>query len=71
MSKAAKLRLQEAIRQVRQRYHDEIAADIQNSTNTYSEIAEQHGVSEQLVFQIARLRGLCRTTTTETEVEHE
>lgn len=70
MSKEAKLRLQEAIRQVRQRYHDEIAADIQNSTKTYAEIAEQHGVSEQLVFQIARLRGLCRTTT-ETEEKHE
>ena len=56
-----KQKLQEAIREMRRGYHDDIAADIRDSEKTYIEIAEQHGVSEQTVFQIARVRGLCRT----------
>jgi transposase-like protein len=57
-----KQKLQAALHQVRQSYHDAIAAEIQQSTKTYSEIAEAYGVSQQTVYQVARLRGLCRTT---------
>jgi predicted transcriptional regulator len=65
-----KLKLQAALQQVRQAYHDAIAAAIKNSDKTYAEIAEEYGVSQQTVYQIARLRGLCRTLTTdETAVE--
>lgn len=64
-----KQKLQDAIRDVRRTYYNAIAASIENSNKTYAEIAEQHGVSEQTVFQIARLRGLCRTST-ETEASN-
>jgi predicted transcriptional regulator len=55
-------KLQAALQQVRQAYHDAIAAAIKNSEKTYAEIAEEYGVSQQTVYQVARLRGLCRTT---------
>jgi transposase-like protein len=57
-----KQKLQAALHQVRQSYHDDIAAEIQNSTKTYSEIAKEYGVSQQTVYQVARLRGLCRSS---------
>jgi transposase-like protein len=64
MTTEKKQKLQDAIRQLRESYYDAIAAEIENSDKTYSEIAQQHGVSEQTVFQIARIRGLCRNADT-------
>jgi len=56
-----KLKLQNAVRELRRYYHDHIAAEIESSDKTYAEIGATYGVSEQLVYQVARLRGLCRT----------
>jgi hypothetical protein len=69
-----KTKMQEAVRELRQVYHDAIASRIQNSTKSYAEIGLELGCSEQLVYQVARLRGLCRTApkqATETEAAHE
>ncbi len=69
-----KTKLQDAVRQLRKVYYDAIAARIQNSSRTYAEIGAELGCSEQLVYQVARVRGLCRTTQqelTSTETSHE
>lgn len=59
--KIEKQKLQNAIRELRQYFHDRIAAEIENTEKTYAEIGATYGVSTQLVYQVARLRGLCRT----------
>lgn len=56
-----KIKLQNAVRELRRYYHDLIAAEIESTDKTYAEIGATYGVSEQLVYQVARLRGLCRT----------
>ena len=56
-----KTKMQEAVRELRKVYHDAIASGIENSAKSYAEIGAELGCSEQLVYQVARLRGLCRT----------
>lgn len=56
-----KQNLQDSLRQLRRGYHDSIATTIAEcSHKSYSVIAIEHGVSETLVFQIAKQRGLSR-----------
>lgn len=54
-------KLQEAIREVRTAYHDAIASSIQKTAKSYAEIGLSLGCSEQLVYTVARERGLRRT----------
>lgn len=54
-------KLQDAIRHVRRDYHNSIAATIAECVHkSYAAIATEYGVSETLVFQIAKERGLSR-----------
>jgi DNA invertase Pin-like site-specific DNA recombinase len=70
MSYPQREKLLNVLRAVRQDYHDRIASEIQGTTKTYSEIAEEYGISEQTVYQVARLRGMCRTAR-ESEADNE
>lgn len=54
--------LQDAIRAMRRLYHDAIAREIETTSRTYAEIAQQYGVSEQTAYTVARERGLRRTS---------
>jgi len=69
-----KKKLKDAVRELRKVYHDAIAERVQQTTKSYAEIGAELGCSEQLVYQVARLRGLCRTAPkglNSTEVGHE
>lgn len=60
-SKTKKQRLQDVLDEIRRRYHDAIAAEIQHSTKSYALIGDEFGVSEQTVYTISRERGIRRT----------
>jgi hypothetical protein len=54
--------LKEAIQKVREHYYASIADAITNSPDmSYAEIGRMVGCSENLVWNVARLRGLSRT----------
>ena len=53
--------LKQALEEVRQQYYRRIADAIVNSTDSYAEIARKHGVSENSVWNIARLNGISRS----------
>jgi transposase-like protein len=55
------MKLQEALQQVREKYHRRIADAIVNSADSYAEIARKQGVSENLVWNVARLQGINRS----------
>ncbi|HUD54226.1 MAG TPA: hypothetical protein VMR02_03290 [Terracidiphilus sp.] len=57
-----KTNLQEAVRELREVYHDAIAARIQNTDKSYAEIGAELGCSEQTVFLVAKLRRLGRNS---------
>lgn len=54
------MKLQEALQEVREQYYRRIRDAIVNSADSYAEIARKEGVSENLVWSIARLHGLSR-----------
>ncbi len=61
MTNDKKQKLQEAVRDVRRRFHDDIAAEIQLSpSKSYAQIAKELGVSTQTVFLVAKFKGLSR-----------
>lgn len=53
--------LQDAVRGLREHYYDSIAAEVRLSTKSYAEIGREFGVSEQTVYNVARLHGISRT----------
>lgn len=55
-------RLQEAMSAVREVFYDAIECRIRYSGRSYAAIANELGCSEQLVFQVAKLRGLGRNS---------
>jgi hypothetical protein len=57
-----KIKLQEAVRELREVYHDAIAARIQTTDKSYAEIGAELGCSEQTVFLVAKLRRLGRNS---------
>jgi hypothetical protein len=60
--KETNMTLQEAIQEVREHYYASIAEAITNSPDmSYAEIGRMVGCSENLVWNVARLRGLSRT----------
>ena len=63
MTNDKKHKLQEAVKEVRRRFHDCIAMEIQsNPSKSYARIAKELGVSTQTVFLVAKLKGLSRNT---------
>jgi hypothetical protein len=57
-----KTKLQDAVRELRKVYHDAIESQIRNSAKSYAQIGLDLGCSEQLVYQVARERGLRRNS---------
>ena len=55
-------KLEDAIRAMRRVYHDAIAKEIETTSRTYANIAQQYGVSEQTAYTVARERGLRRNS---------
>ncbi len=66
-------KLKNAMDAVREVFYDSIECRIRYSGRPYAVIASELGCSEQLVFQVAKLRGLGRNSqqTTSTEVSDE
>lgn len=70
-------KLEDVVRAMRRVYHDAIAREIETTSKTYGEIAQQYGVSEQTTYAVARERGLRRSAdakvqeTADTETNHE
>jgi len=61
MTNNKKHKLQEAVKEVRRRFHDCIAEEIQLSPGkSYAQIAKELGVSTQTVYLVAKLKGLSR-----------
>jgi hypothetical protein len=61
MEPTGKQKLQAALKTVRKQYEDSIVESIVNEPGkTYLLIAREHGVSEQFVFNAAKLRGVGR-----------
>ncbi len=54
------LKLQDALDEVRQRYHGLILNEIKTTHTTYREISNKFGCSESLVYMVARLNGITR-----------
>lgn len=53
--------LQDAVRDLRERYYNSIAEELSLSAKSYAEIGRRFGVSEQTVYSVARLHGISRT----------
>ena len=65
MTNDNKHELQEAVKEVRRRFHESIAAEIQsNPGKSYARIAKELGVSTQTVFLVAKFKGLSRNADT-------
>jgi hypothetical protein len=60
MTNEAIVKLQDALSEVRERYHFLILEDIKKSGCTYREIAAKFGCSEGLVYTISRMNGISR-----------
>jgi len=61
MTNDKKHKLQEAVKEVKRRFHDSIATEIQSSpSKSYAQIAKELGVSTQTVYLVAKLNGLSR-----------
>jgi hypothetical protein len=58
--KEMKRSLQDDLREVRERYYHSIAEEVRHSNKSYADIGRIYGVSEQTVYNIARLNGLSR-----------
>ena len=64
-------KLQDALREVRERYHTLILEEIRTSPASYREIATKFGCSEGLVYTISRLNGISRTGQDDGEAQKE
>ena len=62
MTTFKKNKLKDAMDAVRDVFFDSIACRIRFSGRSYAAIASELGCSEQLVFQVAKLRGLGRNS---------
>lgn len=73
MTNLKKNRLQDAMNAVREVFYDSIECRIRYSGRSYAAIASELGCSEQLVFQVAKVRGLGRNSQqpASTEATHE
>ena len=61
MTKETIQKLQDALQEVRERYHALILCEIKKNSCSYRAIAEMYGCSEGLVYTISRLNGISRT----------
>jgi hypothetical protein len=73
MTNLKRSKLKEAMDAVREVFFDSIECKVRYSRRSYAAIASELGCSEQLVFQVAKLRGLGRNSqqSTSTEVADE
>ena len=71
MTQVNKHKMQDAIIAVREVFYDAIECMIRYSGRPYAAIATQLGCSEQLVFQVAKLRGLGRNSQQSSPVSEE
>ena len=62
MTEVKKNKLQDAISAIREVFYDAVESRIRFSGRSYAAIASELGCSEQLVFQVAKLRGLGRNS---------
>lgn len=62
MNNLKKNKLQDAMNAVREVFYDSIECRIRYSGRSYAAIASELGCSEQLVFQVAKLRQLGRNS---------
>jgi len=62
MTNQRKNKLQDAMNAVREVFYDSIECRIRYSGKSYAAISSELGCSEQLVFQVAKLRGLGRNS---------
>ena len=69
MTNLRKNKLKQAMDGVREIFYDAIECRIRYSGRSYAAIANELGCSQQTVFQVARLRGLCRTAQQEPTTE--
>lgn len=60
MTNLRKNRLQDAMNAVREVFYDAIECRIRYSGRSYQAIANELGCSQQLIYQVAKLRGLGR-----------
>jgi transposase-like protein len=56
------MKLQEELQKVREEFYRRIADAISNSPDSYAAIARAQGVSENLVWSVARMNGLSRNS---------
>jgi hypothetical protein len=70
MVKVSKGKLQEALKSVRDHFHNLVIAELQNTNSTYRQIAETQGVSESTVYLLSRVNGVARPTQGDMEPEH-
>ena len=73
MTNLKKNKLKDAMDAVREVFFDSIECRVRYSGKSYASISAELGCSEQLVYQVAKLRGLGRNSqqTTSTEVSDE
>jgi DNA-directed RNA polymerase specialized sigma24 family protein len=63
MTNSKRVTLEDALRNVREKYHARIIAELKSANLTYREIASLCGVSEQLVYNLSRMRKFARSRT--------
>jgi hypothetical protein len=69
MNQIKREKLVDALNRIRKDYHDRIAtAIVEFPDKPFHQIAFEEGVSPRSVVDVAKMRGLCRTPTTD-EVE--
>lgn len=69
MANLKRNKLQDALNGVREVFYDAIESRIRYSGNSYAAIASELGCSEQLVFQVAKLRHCGRNSQQSTSTE--
>jgi hypothetical protein len=70
MVKVSKGKLQEALKKVRDHFHNLVVAELQTTNSTYCQIAEKQGVSESTVYLLSRVNSIPRPAQLDTEPEH-
>jgi len=71
MTSIRKNKLQDAMNAVREVFYDAIECRIRYSGRSYATIASEMGCSEQLVFQVGRLRKCSRNSQHSSTVQEE
>jgi DNA invertase Pin-like site-specific DNA recombinase len=70
MTNSQRQKLQEAIREVREKYYEWVANEIKTRPGkSYRQIASEFGVSEQTVYTVARINGLSRNSEAQSPIE--